>query len=61
MQAMIARGVIGDFRAPDIIRCGFTPLFIDESDVAGAIAIISDIMQNNLWDRPEYKTRAKVT
>jgi len=61
MQAMIARGVIGDFRAPDIIRCGFTPLFIDESDVAGAIAIISDIMKNNLWDRPEYKTRAKVT
>ena len=61
MQAMIARGVIGDFRAPDIIRCGFTPLFIDESDVAKAIAILADIMQNNLWDRPEYKTRAKVT
>ena len=61
MQAMIARGVIGDFRAPDIIRCGFTPLFIDEADVAKAIGIIADIMQNNLWDRPEYKTRAKVT
>ena len=61
MQAMIARGVIGDFRAPDIIRCGFTPLFIDEADVAKAIAILADIMQNNLWDRPEYKTRAKVT
>lgn len=61
MQAMIARGVIGDFRAPDIIRCGFTPLFIDADDVAKAIAIIADIMQNNLWDRPEYKTRAKVT
>lgn len=53
MQAMIARGVIGDFRAPDIIRCGFTPLFIDATDVARAIAIIADIMQNNLWDRPE--------
>ena len=61
MQAMIARGVIGDFRAPDIIRCGFTPLFIDEADVDKAIKIIADIMQNNLWDRPEYKTRAKVT
>src|SRR3989338_1881954 len=61
MQAMIARGVIGDFRAPDIIRCGFAPLFIDATDVARAIAIIADIMQNNLWDRPEYKTRAKVT
>lgn len=61
MQAMIARGVIGDFRAPDIIRCGFTPLFIDETDVDRAVAIIADIMQNSLWDRPDYKTRAKVT
>jgi kynureninase len=61
MQAMIARGVIGDFRAPDIVRCGFTPLFIDADDVAKAIAIVADIMQNQLWDRPEYKTRAKVT
>jgi kynureninase len=61
MQAMIARGVIGDFRAPDIIRCGFTPLFIDAADVDAAVKIIADIMQNNLWDRPEYKTRAKVT
>jgi kynureninase len=61
MQAMIARGVIGDFRAPDIIRCGFTPLFIDANDVDRAVKIIADIMQNNLWDRPEYKTRAKVT
>ncbi len=61
MQAMIARGVIGDFRAPDIIRCGFTPLFIDADDVARAVTIIVDIMQNRLWDRPEYQTRAKVT
>lgn len=61
MQAMIARGVIGDFRAPDIIRCGFTPLFLDAADVAAAIAIISDIMQNNLWDTEQYKTRQKVT
>ncbi len=61
MQAMIARGVIGDFRAPDIIRCGFTPLFIDATDVAKAVDVLADIMQNALWDRPEYKTRAKVT
>ncbi len=61
MQAMIARGVIGDFRAPDIIRCGFTPLFIDAQDVDNAVKIIAEIMQHDLWDRPEYKTRAKVT
>ena len=61
IQAMIARGVIGDFRAPDIMRFGFTPLFIDEGDVNKAINIIADVMTNSLWDRPEYKTRARVT
>ena len=61
MQAMIARGVIGDFRAPDILRFGFTPLFIGMPEVAAAIAILKDVMDNALWDRPEYKARAKVT
>lgn len=61
MQALIARGVIGDFRAPDIMRFGFTPLYIDSADVAQAIDIIADVMQNRLWDRPEYKTRSAVT
>lgn len=61
MQAMIARGVVGDFRAPDVIRCGFTPLFIDAGDVARAVGVIADIMQNQLWDNPAYQTRAKVT
>jgi kynureninase len=61
IQALIARGVVGDFRAPDIMRFGFTPLFIDAADVDSAIAIIADVMNNRLWDRPEYKTRARVT
>ena len=61
MQALIARGVIGDFRAPDIMRFGFTPLYIDKGDVARAIDIIADVMQNRLWDRPEYKVRSAVT
>jgi kynureninase len=61
MQALIARGVIGDFRAPDIMRFGFTPLFVDHDDVDRAIAIVADVMQNRLWDRDEYKTRAAVT
>ena len=61
MQAIIARGVIGDFRAPNIMRFGFTPLFIDADDVRAAAAIISDVMTNALWDRPEYKIRAAVT
>jgi len=61
MQALIARGVIGDFRAPDIMRFGFTPLYIDEGDVTTAVDIIADVMGKALWDRPEYKVRAAVT
>ena len=61
MQALIARGVIGDFRAPDILRFGFTPLYIGEAEVDGAVAILADIMATGAWDRPDYKTRARVT
>jgi kynureninase len=61
MQALIARGVIGDFRAPDIMRFGITPLYLDESDIRKAATIMADVMDNQLWDRDEYKTRAAVT
>ena len=61
MQACIAHGLIGDFRAPDILRFGFTPLYISAQDVDAAIAILAKIMAESLWDRPEYKTRNRVT
>ncbi len=61
MQALISRGVIGDFRAPDIIRFGFTPLYLSFSDVVRAAAILEDILKSGAWDRPEFKARAKVT
>lgn len=61
MQACIAQGVIGDFRAPNILRFGFTPLYTSEQDVDAAIKILAGIMEKSLWDRPEYKTRARVT
>lgn len=61
MQALIARGVIGDFRAPDIVRFGFTPLYLRYADVWQAAAILTDILHTRTWDRPEYKQRAKVT
>ena len=61
MQALIARGVIGDFRAPDIMRFGFTPLYIDAADVRAAAQILEDVMKNRLWDDPAYQTRAAVT
>ena len=61
MQALISHGVIGDFRAPDIIRFGFTPLYTTESDVANAVDVLAEIMAKSLWDTPEFKTRKKVT
>lgn len=61
MQALIARDVIGDFRAPDIMRFGFTPLYIDETDVRAAVAILADILDNRLWDRPAYHQKSRVT
>ncbi len=61
MQALISRGVIGDFRAPDIIRFGFTPLYTTFDEVTQAVEILSEIMTKSLWDTPQFKTRAKVT
>ncbi len=61
MQALIANGVIGDFRAPDIMRFGITPLYLDEDDIRGAAKVISDVMNKKLWDNDAYKTRNAVT
>ncbi|MDH3761419.1 MAG: kynureninase [Gammaproteobacteria bacterium] len=61
MQALIERGVIGDFRAPDIMRFGFTPLYVDAEDVRNAAAIIAEVMLGRLWDRKAYFERSSVT
>ncbi|QJF53199.1 kynureninase [Roseobacter ponti] len=61
MQALIHHDVIGDFRAPDIMRFGFTPLYLDAGDVDEAVARIARVMHDRLWDRPEFKTRNRVT
>jgi len=61
MQALIARGVIGDFRAPDLMRFGFTPLNNRFVDMVRAAEILAGILENREWDQPRFKTRAKVT
>jgi kynureninase len=61
MQALIARGVIGDFRAPDILRFGFTPLYTSFADVFDAVEILRDVLAKREWDRPDFKRRAAVT
>ena len=61
MQALIDRGVIGDFRAPDIMRFGFTPLYIDEADVLAAAETLETVIARELWRDPKYQTRSRVT
>jgi kynureninase len=60
MQALIARGVIGDFREPDILRFGLTPLYLRFEDVWNAAQILREIIAMAAWDRPEFRARAKV-
>jgi kynureninase len=61
MQALIERGVIGDFRAPDILRFGLTPLYLRYVDVWDAVDILSDIMAKEIWKAPKYSIRVAVT
>jgi kynureninase len=61
MQALIARGVIGDFRAPDVLRFGFAPLYQRFVDVWDAVGTLRGILTTREWDRPEFKARAAVT
>lgn len=61
MQALISKGVIGDFRAPDIIRFGFTPLYIGYRDVLRAAQILEDILKHETWRDPAFMKKQKVT
>ncbi|MCP3466177.1 kynureninase [Bradyrhizobium sp. CCGUVB23] len=61
MQALIARGVIGDFRAPDIMRFGLTPLYIGEDEVMKAAEIIEEVIVGEVWRRPEFQVVNAVT
>ena len=61
MQALIARGVIGDFRAPDLIRFGFAPLYNRFVDAWRAAEILGQILASREWDQPRFLARAKVT
>ena len=60
MQALIARGVIGDYREPDILRFGITPLYLRYADMWNAARIIAEVMDSGEWDRPDFRRKAKV-
>jgi len=61
MQALIARGVIGDFRAPDILRFGFTPLYVRHVDAYDAAEQLRRVLHTGAWQRPEFHQRQAVT
>jgi len=61
MQALISRGVIGDFRAPSTMRFGFTPLYIGYADVWKAVNVLADILNTGAWQDPRFAVRSAVT
>jgi len=61
VQALIARGVIGDFRDPDVMRFGLTPLYLRFCDIDRAIEILEDVLDTESWREPRYQVRAAVT
>ncbi|ALG59764.1 MULTISPECIES: kynureninase [Citromicrobium] len=60
-QALIARGVIGDFRDPDILRLGFAPAYLRFEDIAEAARHLAQVLESGEWQRDEFATRAAVT
>jgi kynureninase len=61
VQALIARGVIGDFREPDIVRLGFAPLYLSHADVLAAAQHLEQVLSRREFEREDYRTRAAVT
>ncbi len=61
MQALIERGVIGDFRSPDYMRFGFAPLYLRYADVHTAASILHDILADETWRAPRFAARLTVT
>lgn len=60
-QALISEGVIGDFRAPDVLRFGITPLYLGAEDIVRAVDILARILREESWRDPKFAVRGKVT
>jgi kynureninase len=60
-QALIARGVIGDFRDPDILRLGFAPAYLRFEDIAQAARHLAEVFETGEWQRTEFSARSAVT
>ena len=61
MQALIERGIIGDFRAPDLMRFGFAPLYVSHADIWDAVDVLVDVLESETWREERFATRLLVT
>jgi kynureninase len=61
MQALIARGVVGDYREPNLLRFGFAPLYNGFADVWRAVEVIADVITTRAFDQPHFRQRSRVT
>ena len=61
IQALIDRGVVGDFRPPDVMRFGIAPLYLDAGDIVRAAGVMEDVLAERSWDRPRYRQMKAVT
>ncbi|GAA1888038.1 kynureninase [Paeniglutamicibacter psychrophenolicus] len=61
IQALTDRGVIGDYREPEVLRFGLTPLYLSYTDIWDAVEILRDVLETSSWDVPAYRTRHAVT
>ena len=61
MKALIARGVIGDYREPGVLRFGVTPLYLGYADIWDAVEALRLVLENEEWNTPEFRVRGAVT
>lgn len=61
MQALIERGVIGDYREPEVLRFGLTPLYLGYADVWDAVQVLKEVLDGETWKQERYSRRGAVT
>ena len=61
MSALVERGVIGDYREPEVLRFALTPLYLSHADVWDAVEVLADVLDTRAYDHPAHRTRTAVT